>query len=71
MQIMQGWNEQRFVVLSALITDIAILLSDFSYWAENQDKLDQWCLENHSRREGVIVIFPDEKTLSLFCLQWS
>lgn len=71
MQIMQDWKDRRFVVLSGLITDIAVLLSDVQFWADNYEELGEWCRLNNSRQEGMIVIFPDNKTLSLFCLQWS
>ena len=68
---MQDWKYKRFVILTGLITDIAVLLSDVQYWADNSDKLTAWCDNNNCRQEGMIVIFPDEKTLSIFCLQWS
>jgi hypothetical protein len=68
---MQDWQKQRFVVLSELITDIGVLLSDFNYWANNADKLAEWCENNNCRQEGMLVIFPDKQTLSLFCLRWS
>lgn len=68
---MQNWKQQRFVVLTGLISDIAVMLTSIQYWTENQDKLDQWCRENKCKQEGMIVIFPDEKTLSIFCLEWS
>jgi hypothetical protein len=71
MQIMEGWKNQKFFVLTGMITDIAILLSDFKFWVDNADKLEQWCRENNCRQEGMLVIFPDKKTLSMFCLQWS
>lgn len=71
MQIMQDWKNRRFVVLSGLITDIAVLLTDVQYWADNYELLNDWCRLNNARQEGMTVIFPDDKTLSLFCLKWS
>lgn len=68
---MQDWKFKRFVVLTGLITDIAVLLSDVQYWADNSDKLTEWCNDNNCRQEGMLIIFPNEKTLSIFCLQWS
>lgn len=68
---MKDWQTKRFVILTDIVSDIAILLSDFNFWGENADKLSQWCKENNCRQEGMVVVFPDEKTLSLFCLQWS
>lgn len=70
-ELMEGWNERRFVILTGLISDIAVLLSDYNFWSDNADKLEQWCEDNNCQQEGMIVVFPDEKTLSLFCLQWS
>jgi hypothetical protein len=75
MQIMEDWKNKRFIVLTGLIQDFdwrySVLLSDYNFWADNADKLAQWCTENNCKQEGMLVNFPDEKTLSLFCLRWS
>lgn len=68
---MEDWACRRFVVLSGMVTDIAILLTDVSFWADHHQELTDWCELNNAKQEGMLVIFPDEKTLSIFCLQWS
>jgi len=75
MQIMEDWKNKRFIVLTGLIQDFdweySVLLSDYNFWADNADKLSRWCEENNCKQEGMLVIFPNEKMLSLFCLRWS
>ena len=68
---MEDWKDKRFVILTGLVSDIAVLLSDYNYWADNTDKLTEWCENNNCRQEGMLVFFPDIKTLSLFCLTWA
>lgn len=71
MQIMKGWREKKFVVLQGLVSDIAVLLTDIQFWADHHEELNNWCEEHNSRQEGMMIVFPDAKTLSIFCLRWS
>lgn len=48
----------------------AVLLNDYKYWDANQRELTEWCKQTNSVQEGMLLMFPDERTLTMFCLRW-
>lgn len=65
--------QERFFIVPDVLTDETnmVILTDFRYWADNEDSLRNWCAENNTQFVGMTVIFPDERTLTAFCLKWS
>lgn len=47
------------------------ILSDYKYWAEHQQELDQWCKKNMCVREGMTVTALNDYARTLFLLRWS
>ena len=66
-------SKERFIVVPDVLTDDVkiIILSDYRFWAEHQDELNQWCQETDSEAVGMTVTVPDLPTLTAFCLRWS
>ena len=63
---------QKFIVAPEYLTDheLLIVLTDIAFWNIYYDDLQVWCKENNSKREGMVVVVPDETTLTAFCLRW-
>lgn len=75
--IFADWKIKRFAVAeNSLFGDslsqgqMLVILTQIQFWAEYEKDLDQWCVENHAERQGMTVLLPDEKTLTLFSLRW-
>lgn len=66
-------SKERFIVVTDVLTDDAkiIILSDYMFWSEHYDELNQWCQETNSAAVGITVTVPDAPTLTAFCLRWS
>jgi hypothetical protein len=74
--LFSDWKSSRFIIAENSLFDktnfeYLILLTDIKFWAENLEALQEWCLKNKSNQQGMTVEIPCEKTLVLFCLQWS
>jgi hypothetical protein len=41
------------------------------YWSAHYQDLADWCKETDSQVQGMTVVVPNEKVLTLFCLRWS
>ncbi len=65
--------KERFVIVPDVLTDNdqMVILTDYNYWAECEVELAQWCKDNDSDFTGMLVVFPNQKTLTSFCLEWS
>jgi hypothetical protein len=51
-----------------------VILSDFKYWTENEEKLKQWLFDNNAGYiigSGIIVEFNDAESFLMFKLKWS
>lgn len=57
----------KFIV----VPENKIFLTDFVYWAENEEKLREWCELHNCEFAGMGINLPDEYTLTLFLLTWS
>jgi len=51
---------------------IGILLSDYTFWAENYVRLDEWCKKHCLEYSitGCLLELNNQKDLTLFTLQW-
>ena len=47
------------------------VLSDYQYWAEHEQELDDWCQKNFCIREGMTVTALNEYGYILFGLRWA
>ena len=47
------------------------VLSDYKYWAEHEQELDEWCKNNFCVRQGMTVTALNEYGYILFGLKWS
>lgn len=65
--------KERFIVVPDVLTDNEqmVILTDYNYWAGVVGDLQKWCVDNSSNFTGSIVVFPNQKTLTAFCLRWS
>jgi hypothetical protein len=61
-------TKDRFVAVPN--TDYFIL-SDYSFWAEHEDELDQWCKKNMCVREGSLITVLNDYARTLFILKWT
>ena len=48
-----------------------VILSDYNYWSDAYERLEQWVNANDSKLEGMTLTFPDNETKMLFILEWS
>ena len=63
----------KFIVVPALLSDDdgkMIILSDYTYWAQQEDELRAWCNENHAQFAGMTVTLT-ASALTAFCLKWT
>lgn len=76
--IFAEWKNKKFVVTKNFVYEnsltpqfeLLVILAAVGFWATNVDDLDKWCKDNHALREGMTVLIPDQKTLTLFALRW-
>jgi hypothetical protein len=61
---------ERFVIVRNAYHPPAVILADWRYWTDHEQELDQWCGENHARRQGMTVEMTEE-SLTAFVLRWS
>lgn len=47
-----------------------VILTDFIYWHEQDDKLKFWCEKHHADFRGMLVRFKNKYDASLFCLEF-
>jgi hypothetical protein len=76
--IFADWKNNPFVVYTVEESELqlddhythVIILTDIGFWAENMDKLDLWCQENHCNRTGMMVAVPGEAVITAFIITW-
>ena len=72
--IFADWKLNRFIVAESALHDDEghlIVLSDFAFWTLEIDNLIEWCYNNKCKQEGMTVLIPTDKTLTMFILRWS
>lgn len=72
---MAAFKVHRFVVApSVLLEDPdeqVVILSDFTYWNDHYEELQEWCEQHGAKVKGMGLTLPDAHTLTLFTLKWS
>jgi hypothetical protein len=50
-----------------------LIISDYKYYADHTEEIDEWCQETfgYYPRTGMIITFKDEQHLSWFLARWS
>ena len=72
--VFADWRGRRFVVADRELHDNAghlIVLTDYVYWADHVQQLDEWCQHNDANMKGMTVNLPTEQALTAFVLRWS
>jgi hypothetical protein len=73
--IFHSWKNSKFVMTFYPLVDepnIVVILTDIKFWAENIDKLIDWCQNNDCGEVvGSTVTFSDYKQATMFALRWS
>jgi|LakMenEpi03Aug12_release.lakeMendotaPanAssembly.Ray.scaffolds.fasta_scaffold672230_3 hypothetical protein len=66
------WDKRkRYIITRNLGLGTIVVLTDIKFWNMHYEELKDWCDKNLAEIHGMTVDFPNEKTLTLFCLQWS
>lgn len=65
-------DKERFIIVPDMLVDEnkMIILSDYNFWAEHEQELDDWCAKNNCSRTGMMVVAFDDVALTAFCLKW-
>lgn len=73
--VMAEFKNRRFVVAPADLLENpgehVVILSDFEYWNDHYDELQDWVKQNNGYIQGMGLTLPDAPTLTAFCLRWS
>jgi hypothetical protein len=48
-----------------------VILTDYNYWADNIDYLNEWCKKHNTKVEGMVLLFHNAVDLTAFTLKWS
>lgn len=73
--VMAEFKNRRFVVAPADLLENpgehVVILSDFEYWNDHYNELQDWVKQNNGFIQGMGLTLPDAPTLTAFCLRWS
>lgn len=72
--IFADWKKNRFVTVGYDLLDgpeMLVILTDVKFWSSHEQELQTWCDNTGSIMTGMTVAFPNEQTLTAFCLRWS
>lgn len=75
--LFQNWKENKFIIAPSFTYDQTegcnrlVILTDFSFWADEVDNLIEWCNQYGCSHKGMTVEIPNEDLLTAFCLRWS
>jgi hypothetical protein len=64
----------RFVVFDQIYgIHRGVVIADFAWWVGVEDQVREWCLDNHIRtqQQGMVIIFDDDESFTMFILRWS
>lgn len=66
---------EKFIVTPNYLTgdkDILIILTDYSFWAQNQKEFEDWNLQlgNSYQMQGMTVLCTSDEALTTFILKW-
>lgn len=72
---MAEFKNKRFVEVASYLVDDpdnhVVVLTDFGYWHNHYEHLEQWCEQHGGVVKGMTVSLPSKQTLTLFTLKWS
>ena len=74
--ILADWKINRFIIADSVLHEDPghlIILTDYKFWGaeETVDKLLAWCFKNKCKMQGMTLILPTDKLLTMFILEWS
>jgi hypothetical protein len=72
--ILAEWKKNKFITVGPELLDdqeILVILTDIAFWSAHEKDLEIWCNQHGASVGGMAVTFPDQKTLTAFCLRWS
>lgn len=49
---------------------LSVILSDYVYWTEHEQELEDFCTQYNCVQQGLLVEFPTEHALTLFMLRY-
>lgn len=49
---------------------LSVILSDYVYWTEHEQELDDFCTHYGCVQQGLVIEFPTERVLTLFMLRY-
>lgn len=64
-----GWvTDKKFI---SVPQNKSFFLTDYKFWAENEQELDKWCEKNFCVHQGMTVTALNEYGYILFGLRWT
>jgi hypothetical protein len=77
--IFADWKKQRFIVgdgyakqyLDLFPNGHLIILTDFKFWTEYLEDLEEWCEQYGVKHSGMTLEIPSDKLLTMFSLRWA
>ena len=77
--IFADWKTQRFIVadgyakkyLDQYPNGHLIVLTDFKFWTEHLEDLEEWCDRHDVTHSGMTLEIPNDKLLTIFSLRWA
>jgi hypothetical protein len=72
--IFADWKKNKFVTVGYDLLDgpeMLVILTDVKFWALHEQELQTWCDHTGAIMTGMTVTFPNEQTLTAFCLKWA
>ena len=74
--VIADWKTNRFIIADSVLHEDPghlLILTDYNFWGteETSDKLLAWCSRNKCKMQGMTLILPTDKLLTLFILEWS
>jgi len=74
--VIADWKTNRFIIADSVLHEgpgHLLILTDYNFWGteETSDKLLAWCSRNKCKMQGMTLILPTDKLLTMFILEWS
>jgi hypothetical protein len=60
----------KYIVVENIGSSFSIMLTDFYFWANQEDQLRQYCQDNKINYQGILVSGLTEKDVMMFKLAW-
>lgn len=75
--IFHHWKENKFIIAPDYVRESnvehlhMIVLTDIGFWADNVDRLSEWCNSHGCKTQGMTVEIPTDDLLTAFCIRWA